>query len=224
MNTQRAAHGIVMEVTFWLIFITDTTTCVPVRTFDDILKSEGNEGSLLSGDVESIAEFTRKIWSPHIIENGIPADLDHTSRNSRLYLVLDDQEGIEETNTTVTPDSGNKREVDPWSLLFYMASFGGFVAFFLVISCFECCCCKCASRRPQNTSTDSPVEPLPTETQWVHETPPPPYHLFAPPSYDTLFYGSVRDDKHKCGVYVVPIHNDIGTPYSTARSVPTEPT
>lgn len=68
--------------------------------------SEGNEGSLLSGDVESIDEFTRKIWSPHIIENGIPADLDHTSRNSRLYLVLDDQEGIEETNTTVTPDSG----------------------------------------------------------------------------------------------------------------------
>jgi hypothetical protein len=64
----------------------------------------GSDDSLLTGD--SIYGFTRKIWSPHIIENGIPADLDNTGRNSRLYLVLDDQEGIEDMNTTATPDSG----------------------------------------------------------------------------------------------------------------------
>lgn len=126
--------------------------------------------------------------------------------------------------TSVLFLSGNRREVDPWSLLFYMASFGGFVAFFLVISCFECCCCKCASRRQPNTSNDSPVESLPTETQRVDESPPPPYHLFAPPSYDTLFYGSVSEDKNKCEVYVVPIHSDRVTLHSTASSVPTEPT
>jgi hypothetical protein len=66
----------------------------------------GSDDSLLNADLESIYGFTRKVWSPHIIENGIPANLDHTSRNSRLYLVLDDQEGDEETNTTATPDSG----------------------------------------------------------------------------------------------------------------------
>jgi hypothetical protein len=120
--------------------------------------------------------------------------------------------------------SGNKREVDPWSLFFYIASIGGLVAVFLVISCFECCCCKCASRSPRNTSTDRPVEPLPTETQWVDETPPPPYHLFAPPSYDTLLYGSVREDKNRCEVYVVPIHSDMVTLHNTTTNVPAEPT
>jgi hypothetical protein len=68
----------------------------------------GSDSSLLTGDLESMYGFKRKVWSPHIIENGVPADLDHTSHNSRLYLVLDDQEGIEETNTTATPDSGKR--------------------------------------------------------------------------------------------------------------------
>jgi hypothetical protein len=36
-----------------------------------------------------------------------------------------------------------------------------------------------------------------------------------------LFYGSVREDKNKCEVYVVPIHSDMVTLHSTAGSVPT---
>jgi hypothetical protein len=70
--------------------------------------SVSSDGSLLTGDLETTYGFTRKVWSPHVIENGVPAHLDHTGHNSRLYLVLEDQEGIEETNTTVTPDSGKR--------------------------------------------------------------------------------------------------------------------
>jgi hypothetical protein len=43
MDTPRhvtsVAHGVVMEVTLWLMFITATTTCQPVQTLDEILHS-----------------------------------------------------------------------------------------------------------------------------------------------------------------------------------------
>jgi hypothetical protein len=43
MDTPRhvtsVVHGIVMEVTFWLIFVAATTTCQPVQTLDEILQS-----------------------------------------------------------------------------------------------------------------------------------------------------------------------------------------
>jgi hypothetical protein len=120
--------------------------------------------------------------------------------------------------------SENKREVDPWSLVWYMASFGGLVTFFLVVSCSECCCSKRATRTPRSVSTTRPVELPPEVTQWVDETPPPPYHLFAPPSYDTLFYGSVSEDKMKCEIYVVPVHNHMVTLQRAASSMPPEPT
>jgi hypothetical protein len=70
----------------------------------------GSDSSLFSGDFESMYGLTQKVWSPHVVENEVPADLDHASRSPRLYLALDDQEGIEETNTTVTPRS-SKRHV-----------------------------------------------------------------------------------------------------------------
>jgi hypothetical protein len=75
-----------------------------------------------------------------------------------------------------------------------------------------------------DTSTVRPVEAPSEVIQWVDASPPPPYHLFAPPSYDTLFYGSVSEDKNNCDVYVVPIHRHMVTLYSTDSSVPTEAT
>lgn len=44
----------------------------------------------------------------------------------------------------------------------------------------------------------------------VTETPPPPYHLFAPPPYDSVNYGEIMDKTsgEKVDIYVisVPIH------------------
>jgi len=43
MDTPRrvtsVAHGVVLEVTFWLIFTATTTMCMPVQTVDEILQS-----------------------------------------------------------------------------------------------------------------------------------------------------------------------------------------
>jgi hypothetical protein len=66
------------------------------------------DSSLFSGDLENVYGFTHKVWSPHVVENGIPADLDHASRNPTLYLALDDQEGAKESNSTVTPRSSKQ--------------------------------------------------------------------------------------------------------------------
>ncbi|KDR21943.1 hypothetical protein L798_02830 [Zootermopsis nevadensis] len=38
-HVKSVARGIVMEVTFWLIFSAATTTCQPVQTLDEILQS-----------------------------------------------------------------------------------------------------------------------------------------------------------------------------------------
>jgi hypothetical protein len=117
----------------------------------------------------------------------------------------------------------NKRDVDPKSLVWYMASFGGLVTFFLVVSCSECCCSKRQQRTPNRTSDVRSAEPPAEVTQWVDESPPPPYHLFAPPSYETLFYGNVSEAKNKCEVYVVPVHSHVVSLHSTASSTPAEP-
>ncbi|XP_021914765.1 uncharacterized protein LOC110827422 [Zootermopsis nevadensis] len=222
-HVKSVARGIVMEVTFWLIFSAATTTCQPVQTLDEILQSVGREDSLLRADLGSIYAFTHKGWNPHIVENEVPAHLDTVNRNPRLYVVVDDREDAEQTNTTSVPGSENKREVDPRSLVWYMASFGGLVTFFLVVSCSECCCSKRTQRTPNSTSSARPAEPPAEVTQWLNETPPPPYHLFAPPSYETLFYESVGETKNKCEVYVVPIHSHVVTVHNTSSSIPAEP-
>lgn len=119
--------------------------------------------------------------------------------------------------------SDEKRVLDPWSLVWYMASFAGLVTFFLVVSCSECCCSKRAARTPPNTPPTSPVESTSEVSHWVEETPPPPYDLFAPPSYDTLHNGSAREYKNKCGAYVVPVHGQMVTLHNTTNSTPAEP-
>jgi len=103
----------------------------------------------------------------------------------------------------------------------YAISVGGLVVFFMVITCSECCCTKREARTPPNPTPASPVEPTPEETHWVEETPPP-YHLFAPPSYDTLHYGISRECKDKCEVYVVPVHGHVVERHSTTSSTPAE--
>lgn len=50
-------------------------------------------------------------------------------------------------------------------------------------------------------------------SQVVTETPPPPYHLFAPPPYDSVNYGEIVDKAsgEKLDIYVisVPIHRPV---------------
>ncbi|KYQ57932.1 hypothetical protein ALC60_02981 [Trachymyrmex zeteki] len=96
--------------------------------------------------------------------------------------------------------------LDPWSIVWYIGSFGGLVAFFLIVSCSEWCCRR--GGRPLTVPYAQRAETL--NTTGVTETPPPPYHLFAPPSYDSVNYNEIVDKTsgEKLDIYVisVPIH------------------
>ncbi|KAJ8680037.1 hypothetical protein QAD02_015824 [Eretmocerus hayati] len=76
--------------------------------------------------------------------------------------------------------------LDPWSIVWYIGSFGGLVAFFLIVSCSEWCCRRGA--RPLSVPYTQRGEVL--NAQPLNDSsPPPPYHLFAPPPYDSVNYG-----------------------------------
>lgn len=100
-------------------------------------------------------------------------------------------------NQQMPPDE--EPPLDSWSVVWYIASFGGLIAFFLIISCSEWCCRK--SSRSSSAYPRSSISPVPSI---VPETPPPSYDHFAPPSYDSLTGRS--HEKGEFDVYVVPVH------------------
>nr|CAD7264961.1 unnamed protein product [Timema shepardi] len=88
-------------------------------------------------------------------------------------------------------------KLDPWSLVWYIGSFGGLVTFFLVVSCSECCC-----KRRQAAAASTAAQEA-AEFRVIEDPPPPPYEMFAPPPYDSLFYGEKKD---RLEIFVVPVH------------------
>ncbi|KAL0124852.1 hypothetical protein PUN28_006604 [Cardiocondyla obscurior] len=105
--------------------------------------------------------------------------------------------------------AGLQSPVDPLSIIWYIGSFGGLVLFFLVVSCSEWCCRR--SGRPLAMPYTQRADTI--NTARIAESPPPPYHLFAPPSYDSVNYEDIVDKTtgKKLDVYVisVPIHKPI---------------
>lgn len=89
--------------------------------------------------------------------------------------------------------------MDSWSVVWYIASFSGLIAFFLVVSCSEWCCRKGSSPSPAYPPPNVPPSPTPSSM-----TPPPDYELFAPPSYDLVQADTEKKDFFE--VYVVPVH------------------
>ncbi|XP_049779309.1 uncharacterized protein LOC126176197 isoform X2 [Schistocerca cancellata] len=118
----------------------------------------------------------------------------------------------DETKTSTTPKSpssdGNDKpkQLDPWSLVWYIGSFGGLVAFFLAVSCSECCCHKPAGSQAAGAAggAGAGLDEPPRLPAVAEGPPPPPYSMFAPPPYDSLCYG-VTDEKDKLEVFVVPV-------------------
>ncbi|GJQ75486.1 hypothetical protein Trydic_g17573 [Trypoxylus dichotomus] len=107
--------------------------------------------------------------------------------------------------TTSEPNSSsstNDDAFDSWSVVWYIASFGGLIGFFLVVSCSEWCCRK---HIRDNQVRRSAVPSVPASTSTVSESPPPAYDLFAPPSYESLS-SSPNNEKHEYDIYVVPVH------------------
>ena len=113
--------------------------------------------------------------------------------------------------------------LDPWSVIWYMVSFAGLVSFFMVVSCFDCCCTKRAPITPPNSLPSSLVASASDVSGSVEDMTPPSYDHFAPPSYDALGYGIAQGCKKKCDVFVLPIHGHVMTMDSMTTGTPAEP-
>lgn len=85
--------------------------------------------------------------------------------------------------------------------MWYLISFGGLITFFLLVSFSEVCCKKSI--------------PVLSETEEEPEvSSPPPYDLFAPPTYDSLFMETKEKSKKgkskqkKSSIYVIVLPED----------------
>lgn len=119
------------------------------------------------------------------------------------------EESLQEGKETPNDEEDDQNPLDPWSIVWYIGSFGGLVAFFLIVSCSEWCCRRGGRSLSVPYSQRNEVINGPVMT----ETPPPPYHLFAPPSYDSVNYGEITDKTsgEKVDIYVisVPLHRSV---------------
>ncbi|XP_050544953.1 uncharacterized protein LOC126907599 [Daktulosphaira vitifoliae] len=116
------------------------------------------------------------------------------------------------SHTLDQEDQDGITDEDALSAVWYLAAFGGLVLFFFVVTCSEL-----FFGNP--IYTRRPVE-LPhagylrrhvyglRNQGYTPETPPPPYHLFAPPSYADTLKGLPAYDSSKklIDVFVVPVH------------------
>lgn len=143
---------------------------------------------------------------------------DHTDDEQTVYVIefesesSEREEGLRNKGKDGGPtvDGDTQNPLDPWSIVWYIGSFGGLVAFFLIVSCSEWCCRR--GGRPLTVPYAQRAEVM-NGGQVVTETPPPPYHLFAPPPYDSVNYGDIVDKSsgEKLDIYVisVPIHRPV---------------
>ncbi|XP_071856945.1 uncharacterized protein isoform X3 [Bombus fervidus] len=151
-----------------------------------------------------------------------PVDLRNDDRDDgqTLYVIEFESESNEKESNKgkdpslggflfVSVDNDGQNPLDPWSIVWYIGSFGGLVAFFLIVSCSEWCCRR--GGRPLTVPYAQRAEAI--NGPVVTETPPPPYHLFAPPPYDSVNYGEIVDKTsgEKLDIYVisVPIHRPV---------------
>ncbi|XP_048507856.1 uncharacterized protein LOC105690062 isoform X2 [Athalia rosae] len=133
-------------------------------------------------------------------------------RGGSIYVIEFESESNEfnDGSTNATTESiqvETHGPLDPWSIVWYIGSFGGLVAFFLVVSCSEWCCRRGA--RPVTISYSQSGEGG-SGSSGSQDTPPPPYHLFAPPPYESIYYGDItdKDSGEKMDIFViaVPVH------------------
>ncbi|XP_039293114.1 uncharacterized protein LOC120353436 [Nilaparvata lugens] len=147
-------------------------------------------------------------------------------RDKRIFLLFKNQNGkifttdIEEdailnngTNSEGTNQEDQEQDADPWSVIWYLGAFSGLITFFLVVTCSEWCCGNHLYTRHYGANQVY-ASSFTHQAYRPPDTPPPPYHLFAPPSYKE----SVAPEKgaakggvgvkslRRLGVFVIPVH------------------
>ncbi|XP_014246504.1 uncharacterized protein LOC106664928 [Cimex lectularius] len=148
--------------------------------------------------------------------NGENDELEDTNKQSgsRWYIVM--VENFLAKNMTVPsttfitePVEGDKPEEteedpDPLSVVWYLGAFGGLIAFFLVVTFSEWCCASKHLYRRQ--ALPGPyISTFGDGLDCTPRTPPPPYHLFAPPPYEVV-------SEKQFPILIIPVHKPTTPP------------
>ncbi|XP_003485286.1 uncharacterized protein LOC100748238 isoform X1 [Bombus impatiens] len=211
-----------MIVLAWSLFV---LVSLLVATNQAFLAAPVSVHGAPSYDVTSVQSRLETNEVIHKVNNNHqqPVDLRNDDRDDgqTLYVIEFESESNEKEERNkgkdpslggflfVSVDNDGQTPLDPWSIVWYIGSFGGLVAFFLIVSCSEWCCRR--GGRPLTVPYAQRAEAI--NGPVVTETPPPPYHLFAPPPYDSVNYGEIVDKTagEKLDIYVisVPIHRPV---------------
>ncbi|XP_014291711.1 uncharacterized protein [Halyomorpha halys] len=130
-------------------------------------------------------------------KNLVPNDI------NRLYLFFENEgeleNGEEDTTELITTENGGsatRLDPDPLSVVWYLGAFSGLIIFFLVVTFSEWCC---ASKHLYRGNGQAPPPYNHQGYNRAPETPPPPYHLFAPPPY-------TEAAEKREPIYIIPVH------------------
>ncbi|KAJ9592392.1 hypothetical protein L9F63_015960, partial [Diploptera punctata] len=108
----------ILSVTFWLVFSTGITTCLPIQTLKEILRNVETDDSLLRADLETLYAFTHKSWNPHVVNNEVSTELERISRDPRYYVLTRAVSDSDQTNVTTTTESDLERNLEVLTKLY----------------------------------------------------------------------------------------------------------
>lgn len=119
----------------------------------------------------------------------------------RAGTVREEEEEVEDDDDDAAGTSDGDGTL---SAIWYLAAFGGLVLFFFVVTCSELFLDNPVHARRQMDLPHAGYlrrHYLQRHTVGGHfgpETPPPPYHLFAPPSYDDFVKSGLQEKPPRC--------------------------
>lgn len=102
-------------------------------------------------------------------------------------------------------DNNETNAVESWCVIWYLGAFGSLVCFFLIITCTEL---FFGNPLYRDNNLNAFVQSIVSAENkpYMPETPPPPYHLFAPPDYYETVQKADSEKRRSLDVFVVPVH------------------
>ncbi len=109
--------------------------------------------------------------------------------------------------------------MESWCVIWYLGAFGCLVCFFLIITCTELFFGNPLYRTENlNTFVHGMLSGQQHQKPFVPETPPPPYHLFAPPDYNETIQKIVDEKRKSLDIFLIPIPVHATTIVATCTS------
>uniref|UniRef100_A0A224XTP7 Uncharacterized protein n=1 Tax=Panstrongylus lignarius TaxID=156445 RepID=A0A224XTP7_9HEMI len=174
-----------------------------------------------AGLVSLVSSFNTNRRTEEELLDRLPSNVD------RWYIFLEENYVTESTpasptrsatTTTDAPSGGTVTDPDPLSVVWYLGAFGGLIAFFLVVTFSEWCCASKHLYRRHALAAPY-LTGYSTESR-APDTPPPPYHLFAPPPYAEA---TCCDKTAQTPIFIIPVHQPTLPPTTLPPPPPPSP-